>query len=256
MNYGSAVKAKLPPSLKNALKDSGFNYFRLALLEIKRKFFPHRHFGQTAEDVLLGSYLPEKKGAYVDIGAGRPISGSNTFGLYKRGWSGICVDPISFNCKMFRVFRPKDLVLNIMLGLEKKMIDFWEFEPYEYSTADKNVAEKVSRVSGVRLLGKSLKKVLPLSEIAPPANPLDAMLLTIDVEGFDLQVLQSNDWEKFRPRVICVEEWPSSLDEDLNSEINLFLRGKNYQRRAWTGLSSIYVEQTYLDSTKHWTDEE
>ena len=63
MNYGSAVKAKLPPSLKNALKDSGFNYFRLALLEIKRKFFPHRHFGQTAEDVLLGSYLPEKKGA-------------------------------------------------------------------------------------------------------------------------------------------------------------------------------------------------
>ena len=256
MNYGSAIKARLPISLKNALKDSGVNYFRLFLIEIQRRINPRRYFGQTAEDVLLDMYFPEKKGNYVDIGAGRPITGSNTFGFYKRGWNGICVDPISFNCKMFGRFRPKDQILNILIGAEENVIEFWEFEPYVYSTADKEVAEKVIRVSGVRLLVKSMKRVLPLSEIVPNADPLDPMLLTVDVEGFDLQVLKSNDWEKFRPRVICVEEWSSSLDVNQNSEISLYLRGKNYQRRAWTGLSSIYVEQTYLDATKHWTDEE
>ena len=256
MSFGSLIKAKLPVSLKNALKDSNLNHFRLVFIELRRKMFPDHHFGQTAEDVLLNMYFPEKRGNYVDIGAGRPIAGSNTFGFYKRGWRGICVDPISFNCKMFRYFRPKDQILNILIGTEKNLIEFWEFEPYVYSTADKQVAEKINKVPGVRLLVKSLKKVSPLSEIVPNADPLDPMLLTIDVEGFDLQVLKSNDWKKFRPRVICVEEWSSSLDENQNSEISLFLRGKNYQRRAWTGLSSIYVEQTYLDSTKHWTDEE
>jgi hypothetical protein len=255
MKLGPAIKAKLPVSFKEALKNSIFNYFRLILIELHTKVIPPQHFGQTAEDVLLNDYLPEKRGTYVDIGAGRPISGSNTYGFYKRGWSGICVDPISFNCKMFGYFRPKDQVLNILIGSKKTLIDFWEFEPYVYSTADSEVAEKVVTVPGVRLLMKSQKQVLPLSEIIPVADPLEPTLLSIDVEGFDLQVLESNDWAKFRPRVICVEEWASSLNEDYTSEINFFLRGVNYQRKAWTGLSSIFVEKTYLAATKHWIDE-
>ena len=254
MNLRAAIRAKLPVSLTNAFKDSGFNYFRLTLIEIRRKLIPNRHFGQTAEDVLINNYLPEKMGTYVDIGAGRPISGSNTYGLYKRGWSGICVDPISFNCKMFRLFRSKDNVHNILIGLEKNLIDFWEFEPYEYSTADKEVAEKVIKVPGVRLLAKSPMRVLPLSEIVPSVSPLDPVLLSIDVEGFDLQVLKSNDWGKFRPRIICVEEWAAAFDEDQTSEIGTYLLAMNYQMRAWTGLSSLYVEKTYLAATKHWTD--
>jgi hypothetical protein len=150
---------------------------------------------------------------------------------------------------MIGYFRPKDQVLNILIGTKRNLIDFWEFEPYEYSTADKDVAEKVMKISGVRLLNLSQKKVLPLSEIVSPAGPLEPILLSIDVEGFDLQVLKSNDWEKFRPRVICVEEWATTLDEDYTSEISLFLKGMNYQRKAWTGLSSVYVEKTYLAAT-------
>ena len=251
MSFGSLIKAKLPVSLKNALKDSNLNHFRLVSFELRRKMFPDHHFGQTAEDVLLNNYLPENRGTYLDIGAGRPISGSNTYGLYKRGWRGICVDPISFNCKMIGYFRPKDQILNILIGTERNLIDFWEFEPYEYSTADKDVAENVMKISGVRLLTKSQKKVLPLSEIVSPAGPLEPTLLSIDVEGFDLQVLKSNDWDKFRPRIICVEEWATTINEDHTSEISLFLNEMNYQRKAWTGLSSIYVEKTYLAATTH-----
>ena len=251
MSFGSFFKAKLPVSLKNALKDSQLNYFRLVFIELRRRIFPDHYFGQTAEDVLLNNYLPEKRGTYVDIGAGRPISGSNTYGLYQRGWSGVCVDPISFNCKMLGYFRPKDRVLNILIGIEKNLIDFWEFEPYEYSTADKDVADRVITISGVRLLSKSQKKVLPLSEIVSHAGPLEPTLLSIDVEGYDLQVLKSNNWNKFRPRIICVEELSTTLNEDHTSEISMFLGGMNYQRKAWTGLSSIYVEKTYLAATSY-----
>jgi FkbM family methyltransferase len=254
MDFASVIRTKLPVSLKNALKDSDLNYFRLIQIEIRRRLAPNHYFGQTAEDVLIKNYLPEKRGTYIDIGAGRPISGSNTFGLYKRGWSGICVDPISFNCKLIRYFRPKDTVLNILVGSEKDLIDFWEFDPYEYSTADKKVAEKLIRIPEIRLLAKSQKEVRPLSEIVHTAGPLEPTLLSIDVEGFDLQVLKSNDWDKYQPRVICVEEWNSTLIDDGISEVDNFLRGKNYQRKAWTGLSSIYVDKTYLTSTQHWKE--
>ncbi len=75
-----------------------------------------------------------------------------------------------------------------------------------------------------------------------------AQLLSIDVEGFDLKVLESNDWTKFHPRVICVEELEESLDENFSSEIGMYLKDENYTKVAWTGLSSIFVENSYLAS--------
>ena len=149
---------------------------------------------------------------------------------------------------MQRAFRRKDTIINILIGPQESAIDFWEFEPYEYSTADQGVASQVIKIDGIRLLNHAKKAVKPLSSIAPFVSPLDAALLSVDVEGFDLEVLKSNDWEKFHPRVICVEEWEATMDENMNSEVAAFLNHKNYERKAWTGLSSIFVERSYLDS--------
>jgi FkbM family methyltransferase len=248
MGLKSYLISKLPRELKNTLKDSKINYLRLFLNEMVMKFFAPRYFGQTAEDAILKIYLPEKKGFYLDIGAGRPIRGSNTYALYLRGWNEVCIEPITVNSKLLKAFRRRDKVLNILVGPDDSIIDFWEFEPYEYSTADEIVAEKVKKYDGVRLLNYSKKIVRPLSDIAPSSSPFEASLLSVDVEGFDLEVLKSNNWEKFRPRVVCVEEWESTMDEHLKSEVETFLTSLNYKRKAWTGLSSIFVANNYLDS--------
>ena len=248
MSVRSYLRAKIPRTLKNRFKDSSLNYLRLYFGEFKMKYSAPKYFGQTAEDAILQIYLPERKGFYLDIGAGRPIKGSNTFSLYLRGWTGICIDPIAVNSRLHKAFRSKDEILNILVGSEESSIDFWEFEPYEYSTADPAVAEKVKQYSGIRLLNYSKKAVRPLSNIAPALSPFDPSLLSVDVEGFDLEVLKSNDWERFRPRVICVEEWEATMDESLNSAVGDFLMLNNYKRKAWTGLSSIFVEKSYLDS--------
>ena len=248
MGFKRFLLEKIPRSLKNTLKDSKLNYLRLFLNELKKKIFAPKYFGQTAEDAILKIYLPEKKGFYLDIGAGRPITGSNTYALYLRGWSGLCVEPITVNAKLLRAFRRRDEVLNILVARHETEIDFWEFEPYEYSTADESVAKKVLEINGIRLLDNSKKIVRPLSDIAPASNPLEASLLSVDVEGFDLEVLKSNNWESFYPRVICVEEWESTMDENLKSEVEIFLLNLDYKRKAWTGLSSIFVANKYLDS--------
>jgi FkbM family methyltransferase len=248
MGFKRYLLRKIPRSLKNILKDSKLNYSRLYLIELNKKFFAPKYFGQTAEDAILRIYLPEKKGFYLDIGAGRPITGSNTYAMYLRGWSGLCVEPITVNARLLRALRRRDKVLNILVGRHETAIDFWEFEPYEYSTADESVAKKVLGYEGIRLLGFSKKIVRPLSDIAPVSSPMEASLLSVDVEGFDLEVLKSNNWESFYPRVICVEEWESTLDGELKSEIESFLISLDYRRKAWTGLSSVFVANSYLDS--------
>jgi hypothetical protein len=49
----------------------------------------------------------------------------------------------------------------------------------------------------------------------------------IDVEGLDLEVLKSNDWEKYRPKII-VAETEESIKNDLNSEMVAYLEAQDY----------------------------
>ena len=248
MGINSEIRARIPRHLKERFKNSPLNFYRLFLYELKFKRRAPKYFGQTAEDAVLALYLPEKNGFYLDIGAGRPISNSNTYAFYRRGWTGICVDPISTNFKMLKFLRRKDLVLNILVGPTETKINFWEFEPYGYSTVVEEVANKVKSYPDVKLMSFSEKNVVPLSKFAPQNSPEEATLMSVDVEGFDLAVLQSNNWSVYRPRVICVEEGESTVINTLYLEVEKYLLDLNYIKKAWTGLSSVYVDKCYLES--------
>ena len=72
--------------------------------------------GKFDEAKIAAKFLPEKDGFYIDIGAGSPIEASNSYLFYKRGWRGICVDPIAINEKLHKVFRPRDKFLRSLVG--------------------------------------------------------------------------------------------------------------------------------------------
>ena len=69
-------------------------------------------------------------------------------------------------------------------------------------------------------------------------------LLSIDVEESELEVLSSNDWNIFNPRVICIEILNECLTEELfrNNEIFSFLISKGYVLRASVGNSQIFTK--------------
>ena len=53
-------------------------------------FLRRESYGFESEDLYINEYLKNiQNGFYVDIGAFNPIRGSNTYLLYKRGWSGM-----------------------------------------------------------------------------------------------------------------------------------------------------------------------
>jgi hypothetical protein len=212
-----------------------YNIYWLRILQPK-------WYSQTGEDQLISKYLPEGKGSYVDIGAGLPIRGSNTYFLYKRGWRGIVVDPISINIKLSKLFRPLDLRLQICVGIKKGEVEFFGFIPYGYSTIDASVAAMLGESKIAKLRSRSRMSVSPASDFMPDMNPLDPTLLSIDIEGADYDALCSINWERTKPRVICVEEWsgPSTF-----SEIRKLLVGHGYELKEKSDLSSIYVHETW-----------
>ena len=91
-------------------------------------------------------------------------------------------------------------------------------------------------------LGELLEKHLP------PGKQID--FLSVDVEGLDLNVLRSNNWERFRPRVILVEDMSVSAWGQINgSPTTEFLRSKGFEPFASTLHTIFYLRQDEQKST-------
>ena len=202
-------------------------------------------FGQFGEDNFLEKLLPEINGTYVDIGAGWPVIGSNSYKFYKKGWSGILVDPITANFQLLKLFRRRDDVLQALVGNTIGEIDFYEIHPYVFSTTKEEYALKAVAERNARLKRVTRLKVVALRDICPQLVPEQASFLSIDVEGGDLSVLESNNWSFTRPRVICVEEWDNEI-QDGHSLVKTFLEDRGYVLFDRVGLSSFFVENEYF----------
>lgn len=147
---------------------------------------------------------------------------------------------------MTKILRFKDQVIESLVGEIRESRNFFEFEPYEYSTTVEFEAEKLIAEGEVKLVRILEYKTFPLSDLDLSFNPEARSFLTVDVEGFDLQVLRSIDWDSFRPRVVCVEAWESNTET--NSKIHDLLTSKGYLERERTVLSKICVHGDYLNS--------
>ncbi len=150
---------------------------------------------------LLGTSA--SSGFYVDVGAHHPTIGSNTCHFRWLGWRGINIEPQPGLLALFSAQRPEDINLQLAIGSPQGRRTLFVPE------AGASLASfHRSRAS---MIGTALQAievdVRPLAEVLDDHMPRQQRLdfLNVDAEGADLEVLESNDWERYRPRVICVE---------------------------------------------------
>ena len=65
--------------------------------------------------------------------------------------------------------------------------------------------------------------------------------LSVDVESHELSVLRSLDFERYRPKVICVETWDMTLGDVMSSELYGFLTSKGYLLVNWVNLNLVFL---------------
>ena len=214
------LKKLLPTSL----------HYRLSLL--KHSFFGYKKYSQYGEDEVLAVLFKDKrKGFYVDVGAHHPERYSNTYLLHKRGWHGINIDPNPDTIRLFNKERPDDTNLEYGIGAGGEMT-YYQFSDPAVNTFVAKEAEKWKQKSFLTYLGERKVPIKTLSSIFDAHRRSgDIDLLTIDAEGMDLTVLESNSWEIYRPAVVLVEGENSTP----------FLESKGYTLHAVCGPSHIFI---------------
>lgn len=199
-------------------------------------------YSQFKEDLELRQFLPESTGYYLDIGAGRPVIGSNTYYFYRLGWSGVSVDPIWLNSFLHKIFRPRDNFFQALAGPKIKIETVHEFFPYEYTTMQSEVAKQLIASGTARLISTQKINCFPPSTFIQEMDPVQPTLVCIDAEGSDFSILRAIDFSVVRPRAICVESFTGSTE---TTEIKKFLEKFGYELKSKAGHSLIFVHQSY-----------
>ena len=201
-----------------------------SLYSLKFKKFAGKYFSQEGEDIILNRIFEDKaSGLFVDVGAHHPKRFSNTFLLYQKGWHGINIDPLPGSMKIFKKIRPRDINLEIAVSLKEQELTYYMFNEPALNSFSKTIA--MQHQNDHYKIEKMIKvPSLPLSKILtnhlPKKQTID--VLNVDVEGLDLEVLRSNDWQNYRPKIILVEILNSSLNTISSEPIYKFLGEMGY----------------------------
>lgn len=211
----------------------------------------YKSYSQCGEDMCLRAFLNDKckdplyKGFYVDIGAHHPIRYSNTNFFYNIGWRGINVDAQSDAIKEFNKKRPRDININVGCSNENTTLTYYTFSDHAVNSFSKSFAEYFKNLpnSNIKFLGTKQVPVEKLEDILnkylPENQHIDFM--NIDVEGMDFQVLESNNWEKFRPDYILIElHGDESITNIERSDAAKFLLDKGYSLIGKVKCTSLF----------------
>lgn len=201
-------------------------------------------YSQLREDLFIDKILNRKQnGFYIDVGANHPYRFNNTMRFYKRGWHGINIEPNFRNFQQFLTTRPKDINLNLGIAEQQGELLFYVFFPDTLSTFSREEAEKY-KSDGYNVIEEKVIPVDTLNNIYEKyCKDTVVDFISIDTEGFDMSVLKSLDWKKFRPRIVCIESTKHSLSHQKieHSQEHEYLIANNYERVYDNGINSIYV---------------
>jgi len=234
------------------------NYIKKKL-NLIHKFLTSKKFyySFSGVDIIINNIFRDiNNGFYVDVGCQHPIKNNNTYLLHKKGWKGINIDLDQNNIDLFITARPKDININIAVSDKLKDVElFFYHKKSPINTIDKKTSEfqkaKVSQIKKIK--ANSLTNILDNSIYKN--NKID--LLTIDVEGHELNVLNGLNFNIYSPKVIIVEFLDLNvkkleiknlnIDVVIKSELYKLLLSKNYTLSNCIYSDLVFVNNNFKD---------
>jgi len=233
---------------KNSLLNLIYIYLNLCH---KKIFSRKKYFSFSGVDIIINNIFRNiDNGFYVDVGCQHPIKNNNTYLLYKKGWKGVNIDLDEDNINLFNKARPLDLNINIAISDKIKDVELFFFHNKSpINTIDKKTSEfQKSPISEIKIIkANSLTNIL--DNTIYKNKKID--LLTIDVEGHELNVLAGFNFEIYCPKVIIVEFLDLNVKklEIKNLNIDVVLKSKLYNfllSKNYTLANSIYSDLVFI----------
>lgn len=190
-------------------------------------------WSQEGEDQILRRIFEgQQSGFYVDVGAHHPMRFSNTYLFYRRGWSGINIDAMPGSMQAFRKVRPRDINLEIGIGVKSGEMEYYIFNEPALNGFSKQISmQRNNDQNSYKVVDVKIIKIKRLADVLDSnvKNGQKINFMTVDAEGFDFEVLQSNNWVKYRPEYVLVEILGSRLQDIMENEIFRYMIDNNYE---------------------------
>lgn len=235
------LKLILPKSVINEIINFRNNYFDGYAL---------KSYSQEGEDMILRRLFEKQQtGFYVDVGAHHPKRFSNTYFFYKQGWNGINIDAMPNSMKSFEKFRPRDINIEKPISDKKQVLTYYAFNEPALNGFSKELSEERDGKGNYYIEFTKDIETSTLEEVLKDNLPKDQEIdfLSVDVEGLDFMVLKSNDFEKYKPKVILIEILGSSLKDIENNEISEYLKQYDYSIYAKAVNTIVFVSDRFYN---------
>jgi FkbM family methyltransferase len=208
-------------------------------------------YSQEGEDILLKRIFEYRKvndgGFYVDVGAHHPQRFSNTYFYYKRGWRGINIDATPDSMKLFDEIRPDDINIECAISDTEEKLTYYMFNEPALNSFDKELSIKRDKLANYNIIEEKEIYTKRLETILDKylLKEVEIDFLSIDVEGFDFKVIQSNNWNKYRPKVVLVEILSKDINEMMVHESYKFMKSLGYRYYAKTVGTHFFIREDF-----------
>ena len=196
------------------------------------------YFSQLGQELyVLNMVFPGKKdGVFVDVGANDPIEISNTYLLEKLGWRGIAFEPQLKLCEAWKTERTTPC-FPYVLGENETTVSFVESSVHGLSGVKGYAEDKIhGRVHEEGVYSTREQKRLDTVLIEHDIRNIDFM--SLDVEGYELNVLKGVDFSVIKIKCIILENDKTAYGDD---EVRKFLIEKGYRFVARIHRDDVFI---------------
>lgn len=181
-------------------------------------------YSQDGEEVYLKNrFINKKQGIYVDVGANHPFRFSNTYWAYVNGWRGINIEPDIVNYKLLENFRHNDININCGVSDKETQLQYYVFKESALNTfCEEEIGDRSDIVDIRKIPVKRLDSIFREYTI----KKID--YLDIDVEGMEMNVLNSISWNEVLIECILIEQKRMTLEDVIVSKVCRYLKEKGY----------------------------
>ncbi|MDX2479301.1 MAG: FkbM family methyltransferase [Desulfuromusa sp.] len=224
-------------------------FFRRLVNYMLRKIgiYYQKSYSQCGEDLIVNyifNILKIAHPTYLDIGAHHPRFLSNTYLFYRQGCKGVNIEPDPFLFGKIKRSRGRDVNLNVGLASKQGSLKLHVFSSRTLNTFSEDEAKKYVQEGHEQIALHDIE-VLTFEDIMKQHMDRTPDFISLDVEGMDLEILQSIDFSHYQPTVFCIETITYSRggEGEKLTVIDDMMAENGYMKYADTYINTIYVKK-------------
>jgi len=203
------------------------------------------YYSQHGEDVLLDRIFEgQPSGFFVEVGCIDGVRFSNTLTFEQRGWKGLCIEAHADYIEQLRRNRPGSIIEHCAAGeADEESVPFYANFRGSLSSLDKSQEERFKgfgKYFGGFVEQKVTKRRLDTLFAKHGVERVD--LLSLDIEGYEVEAIRGLDLRRIRPRVMVIEVDGQAQENALDA----LILSRGYTKSVHLGPNIFYLAEASL----------